>query len=472
VRAVAAAPPVAMRDLYSLRPMALWAFMRSQPASFWFCCVYIFFEYVRPQQIYPILQTVPWPQIVLGGALITWFIEGASVRTPGLLNAVMGTYAAIILLSCFTAQYPATSWEQFTIILNWFLLYLIVGGSVSSEARFLVFFVLYLLWSIKMSQHATRIWAMRGFGFSGWGATGAPGWFQNSGELGIQMCVFFPIATWFVIGIRSYLSKKWSLIAWAIPVSGISAAIGSSSRGALIGLGGVGLWMLLQFRKVRAAVILVTLTVLAWYMVPEESKTRFSNMGDDSTSTSRLTYWKDGIQITRENPITGVGYYNWMPYYREHYGGKQLPHNFLVQGAAELGFPGIIVIFGMIGATFLVNARVRRQLKPLGLRGHFLHSMAYGLDGAMVGFFVSGFFVSVLYYPFLYFNVAATASLALAARQLALEREPSSPTPVAVSGRRADGWRSNRVISPVTAPPVARRAGAQFAHQPPRDRTR
>jgi hypothetical protein len=37
--------------------------------------------------------------------------------------------------------------------------------------------------------------------------------------------------------------------------------------------------------------------------------------------------------------------------------------------------------------------------------------MAYGLDGALVGFITSGFFISVLYYPFFWINFAMTAAL-------------------------------------------------------------
>ena len=42
--------------------------------------------------------------------------------------------------------------------------------------------------------------------------------------------------------------------------------------------------------------------------------------------------------------------------------------------------------------------------------------MAYGLDGALIGYIGSGFFVTVLYYPFFWINLAMTVSLHTAAR--------------------------------------------------------
>ena len=38
--------------LRSLKPAAIWRFLKKQPPSFWFVSTYLFFEYVRPQQIY------------------------------------------------------------------------------------------------------------------------------------------------------------------------------------------------------------------------------------------------------------------------------------------------------------------------------------------------------------------------------------------------------------------------------------
>jgi hypothetical protein len=46
----------------------------------------------------------------------------------------------------------------------------------------------------------------------------------------------------------------------------------------------------------------------------------------------------------------------------------------------------------------------------------FLYFLAYGLDGALVGFMVSGFFVTVLYYPYFWINLAMTVSLHESAR--------------------------------------------------------
>ena len=55
-----------MPDVYRLGPRAIWRYLQTQPASFWFVCIYLFFEYVRPQQLFPIINFLPWGQVILG----------------------------------------------------------------------------------------------------------------------------------------------------------------------------------------------------------------------------------------------------------------------------------------------------------------------------------------------------------------------------------------------------------------------
>lgn len=133
--------------------------------------------------------------------------------------------------------------------------------------------------------------------------------------------------------------------------------------------------------------------------------------GSDATSTQRLQYWKDGIKITQANPVTGIGYYNWLPYYLQHYNPKgQLPHNIFIQASAELGYPGLICYVILIGCTFAVNYRTRKIAARMGARGRLLLFLAHGYDGALVGYLVSGFFITVLYYPFFWINLAMTVA--------------------------------------------------------------
>jgi hypothetical protein len=124
-----------------------------------------------------------------------------------------------------------------------------------------------------------------------------------------------------------------------------------------------------------------------------------------------------------------VGYKNWMPYYAAYYNPKgQLPHNIFIEALGELGYLGLAGFVALIVATFVQNARTRRLTGPdARAPDRFVHAMAYGLDGALVGYLTSGFFVTVLFYPYFWFNLGFTLALA---RYAVVRQEPPVDAPL------------------------------------------
>lgn len=453
-----------VEGLYSLHPRRIWRSFVRQPLSFWLVCLSMLFEYVRPQAIYRGLAVIPWAQILILATPVAFVLEGARFKARNPINAWMAVFSVAVLLSWMFAQYPAVSQEKMFIFVNWVMVYVLVANVVTTETRFFIFFGLFLLASLKMSQHGARSWAFRGFSFANWGATGAPGWFHNSGEFGVQMCVFFPLSIYYIGALRLHWEKWKRVLFVALPVTAIMSLIATNSRGALVGVGAVGVWMLARTRhRVRAFLALGALTAVVILVMPEEQKERFRTMGEDNTSENRFLYWRRGIEAFKSHPVTGIGYENWASYHQANYGTIALPHNIFVQGGAELGTLGLVGMIGLIASSFVVNRRTRKIASQLGERGHFMEMTARGLDGAMIGFLASGFFVTVLFYPYLWFALALTSALHAAA----VGAPRAGP---AVAGQRpaavvsfASGWRTSASLIPARAapPPVAIRRGSR-----------
>lgn len=402
--------------------MAIWQAFRRQSLGFWLLCSYFFLEYVRPQAIWPAIDVIPWSSITLVAcAFAVLFRNRIRFSTP--LAGLLGLYTVILVLSTFGAYEPAAAFAKWEVYVNWLLVFFLTVNLVDTEERFFVFLVLFLLWNFKMSQHAARSWALAGFAFRDWGVTGAPGWFHNSGEFGIQMTMFLPLSLYFAMSFWERLSSLKRSLLVVVVVSCVLGVIGSSSRGAYLGLAAAGFVFLLQTRRPGAASAVLMLFLLSALVIPPEQWERFSEAGEDRTSQTRLTYWRHGIEITNRNPVLGVGFNNWLPYYRDHYpaaglfGGHQLPHNIFVEASAELGYSGLLAFLLLIFGTVSVNRKTRRLSRILGREGGFLRNMAFALDAALAGYLVSGFFVTVLYYPYFWVNLAMTAALHVAARR-------------------------------------------------------
>lgn len=421
--------------IWQVSVRAIWRFLRTQPASFWLICAYLFIEYVRPQQIYPALDFGAWAQITIIGALVALLFEGKSIRLPTMATGLYVAFVAIVLLSSFVAWNPSASWELISLPLSWLLIYVLIVNTVTTEKRFFIFMLSFLLYSAKMSQHGARTWAGIGFGFQDWGATGGPGWFHNSGEFGIQMCIFLPLSVAFILALR-HRWQRWKLWLFALmPITAVMSMIASSSRGALVGGAALLAWLVLRTRyRVRALLLGAVTVIIVFTVLPQEQKDRLSAMGEDDTSVHRLTMWEDGIEIANEYPILGIGFNNWGPFYRDYY-DHGLPHNIFIEAWSELGYLGLGAFLGLIGATAVLNRRTRRLAKEMGERGRFLYFMAHGLDGSLVGLLASGFFVTVLHYPFFWINLAMTVSLWVSARhtarRYARRSRPPRPGPLA-----------------------------------------
>jgi O-antigen ligase len=422
-------------DLYRLGPLAIWRYLQTQPASFWFVTIYLFFEYVRPQQLFPSIDVLPWGQVTLGLTTLALILGTKGFRRMTPADTALGVYAAVVLLSTITAYMPLESVRNYIFFFSWVLVYFLITNIVVTEKRFVVFMLAFLLYNAQMAFGAMKQWASFGFGFRTWGVTGGAGWFNNSGEFGVAMCIFFPIAFYFALGLRDRLAKWKFLLLMAMAGSAVLGTVASSSRGALVGVAAAGMWMLVTSKySVRAMIAAEVLVLVVLFVLPSQQKARFQSVGEDKSSVSRLTYWRHGLEMTRDHPVLGVGYFNWLPYYQRTYSVKgQLPHNIFIQAMAELGYTGLAAFLGLIGATLVVNARTRRRAARAP-NGRFVFLMAHSPDAALMGFLASGFFVTVLYYPFFWINLSMTVALHEVARR---ELVPAAaPVKAVEPGRR------------------------------------
>ncbi len=422
-----------MEKLYSLNIKCIIQVIREEGWAFKLICLYLFFEYVRPQTIYPIIDVLPWVFIILSLTAVVLLLSGDLKAQPNILNKLIVCYALVVIFSiAVTSQYPAISLSRWRVFFNWFFIYFLIVLIVNNEKRFFIFFLSFLLYSFKMSQHGFFSWVKRGFAFAGWGVTGAPGFFQNSGEVGIQMCIYVPLAIAFILATYKLLSKPKLLFFLFMPFTGIATAVASSSRGALVGLAVAGIRPLLIKLRIFfiSSIVLSVITVLTITAIPYKSMQRFQEAGKDKTSLQRLERWHAGLESMHKYPLFGVGFEAWAQDFSQHYQvkekGTKLIHNVFLQCGTELGLTGLSVFVLMIIACF-VNTRKVRKLSR-GQDDQFLAVISYGFDAALLGYLGSAFFITVMYYPYFWIHCALTTCLHTAA-----QKKFASPATMSIS---------------------------------------
>ncbi len=416
-----------MTDLYALKFKALWSALKQEHLSFWFLVIYLFFEYIRPQTLYPIIDVLPYSKIFLGLSIISAFSDPSVKWVSGFGNKLLFVYTLVIVLSAFFAFKPSASADNYLFFLNWLILYFLILCVINTETRLFLFMCAFLLVNLKMAQHGFFSWMQRGFSFASYGLIGSPGWFRNSGEFAVEMLIFSPLAMGFVIALRSHWSRNKKWLMYFLPLSGIASIIGSSSRGGQLGLLAIALWLVIKSKKrLKAVMVVFILVSLFVLLLPAKEMHRFDNMGNDKTSLQRLAYWQFGLDIMNKYPVLGIGYYNWEDYSLfmkpEGMGPlklNELPHNIFIQAGAELGYTGLVVFIMMIIIAFIYNISTRRMMRDTN---NFIFHLSYGLDAGLIGFLVSGFFVTVLYYPFFWVQYAMIMSVHSIAKKVYIER--------------------------------------------------
>jgi O-antigen ligase len=313
---------------------------------------------------------------------------------------------------------PGLAWSDWATVGSWVFMYYLVTRIVVTPHRLLLFWLAFFLVHFKMSLGGTRSFAGRGFTFADWGVSGGGVWFSNSGDFSMEMAAIFGMTLCFLLALRGRMSNRrlYFLIALLTGTALISN-VASSSRGAQIALA-VELAVLSIFvvkLRPRTLIMAALTAVIGWNLVPAEQKARFQTMGDDETSQLRIYAWGEAWNATLENPLTGVGYNNWTHYFS--FGENREIHNTVLEASAELGLPGALLFLGAVGASFVMNARTRRRAKRQGEWAAVYRGMAFGLDMAMIGFFVSAQFITVLFYPSFWMAFALTVALAETVRR-------------------------------------------------------
>ena len=404
---------------------------KSENFAFYMISGYLIFSYLRPHVIYPQINFFPWTQAFIIAGLI-YAIVNRLIRFQITHFSVL-LFALSCVLSTITSFDPAMSAGKLSTIFIWFLEVLFFTTCVTTEKQFRLSLILFFVVFFKISLFGAKTWVLRGFAFKDYGIAGPNGFFENSGELSLVMAML-------VILSLSFLSahKKPSKIYHLLPITAIMTVLAASSRGCQLALVcGLILYFLIKGKfSIKYIIAGVLIAYIGYQLLPEGQKHRFSSAGEDSTSVSRLTYWKAGLMMLQEHPLVGIGYRGFPDYFhtRYHYmipegqtwgTRKEVAHNTLIEVSSEMGIIGFITYMFMYLLVFRLNASSRKMIraKNIDTKENWLYQFSIGLDIAQVTFLIGAFFMSVALYPYTYFMLMFSGVLNNLARKQYLAKE-------------------------------------------------
>ena len=193
----------------------------------------------------------------------------------------------------------------------------------------------------------------------------------------------------------------------------VIAIVGTYSRGALIGLGALALFMLLRMRNrlVYLAIAGVLLLFVVQFM-PEHFFDRMDTIGtpmQDISFEGRLYAWQVAF-FTRPTIFRSAPDFmapNW-PVFFHHYFPDQTPlaaHSIYFQVLGEHGFIGLAIYLAILAAAFLRCSRIISVTRGRPEQ-RWAHDLAIAIQASLFVFCVAGAALSMAYYDLFIIEVA------------------------------------------------------------------
>jgi O-antigen ligase len=380
---------------------------------------YLFVEYTRIAVVYPALAPLQLGKVTLLTAMLGLLASPAppSAASNGRVKAAVIALGAATALSALAAHYKVFPIAPLLNMPEQLIAVFLLGRFVSNRWRQQGVLLLIMLTMMKVAQHGLRVYhaehgraenemAFVQFGIIG----GGGGFYDNSADLGVAMCVVFGLALALFqanIGRKSRLLYLIGVLAFG------SLIVVCGSRGAIVGASAIILAAWIKSPKKTWAPVFVILFVVALvFLMPHASRDRFQSAEhwqNDKTANHRVLLWQAGLRMWHDNPIFGVGPANYQYVRAAKYRidvdedmdrRAYVCHSLYIEIVSELGTLGALAVITIIIFYFATTWKIRHRLRSIGADVQsWEFCLCSGCELAMIGYLVSGAFVSVFWYP-------------------------------------------------------------------------
>lgn len=358
-----------------------------------------------PQRLaFGFMFNAPVAAIAAGATLVALFVTRDRIKLPW--NAPVILLVLLVLWMCFTtvfAIFPLESVDQLVKVLKIQLMTCAALAALHSR-KHLELFIWVNVISVGFYGFKGGVFTIQTAGGSRvWGPPG--GFIEDNNALAVALIMTIPLMH-YLRAVATRRSVRVGLLL-LMALCAISA-LGSQSRGALLAITAmvIFLWLRLKKKIVAAFVIACTAVGLLAFM-PDTWYERMSTIQtyeDDRSASERLDAWEMTFRLANDRPWGGgFEIYNRTVY--EHYlPGIRLPqaaHSIYFSMLGEHGYVGLVLFALLFITTFHMAGRLRRDALQ-DREAAWVHLLASMCQVSIVAYAVGGAFLSLAYYDFAY----------------------------------------------------------------------
>jgi probable O-glycosylation ligase (exosortase A-associated) len=248
---------------------------------------------------------------------------------------------------------------------------------------------------------------------------GPGGMLADNNDFGLALVMSVPLLLHIGLTEANKVLQRGVLL--MVPLTIVTIVL-THSRGAFLALSAVFLVLVWRSRNRVAGFAVGALAVAAVAVVAPRSYyeriAQIKNYEQDGSAMGRLAAWKTAINMSKANPVFGVGLNMFASNYDRYSGGEpgRVAHNSYLQMLAEAGAP----VLGLYLLNILLSlwglARIRRMAQR-----HYFTSWIVGyatmFEASLVGFIVGSTFLNRAHFDLLYHLIAMIVVFEHLARQ-------------------------------------------------------
>lgn len=362
-------------------------------------------------QAWGFAKTFPFAAIIGGVTLVSLVFT----RQPKNLPLTHTTWVLIFFVlwmnvTTITALYPDEAYIQWAKVMKIMLMTFVTFMLIKTKEH-----VQLLIWVIVISlgYYGVKggIFTIRsGGGERVWGPEGT--FIGGNNEIALALIMTIPLMHY----LQTSVQKLWARHAFtgAMLLCAI-AALGSYSRGALLAITAMGMFLWFKSRhKLGLALLGIMAIPPLLAFMPEQWSQRMDTINtyeEDESVQGRFNAWWMAFNLAKDHPLVGGGFEVTAPELFYRYAPNPLDihaaHSVYFQALGEHGFVGLglYLLLGFLTwrtASWIIHNTAKQDSY------RWASSLATMIQVSLIGFYVGGTFLSLLYFDVPYYLMAAT----------------------------------------------------------------
>jgi probable O-glycosylation ligase (exosortase A-associated) len=280
------------------------------------------------------------------------------------LNVLIVLFFAQSLLSVVASEHLDVSiwyWVEFSKVL---IITLLITVLVTDKARYRTTLLVIGL-SLGMEQ-AKQGWAQLVLNPGASNNNPHPVLGDNNG-VAVGMMMLVPV----FLALAQTASRRWERRFHRFMVVGLFyRGISTYSRGGFLSAAALGLVTLWRSpQRVRALLSIVALSIVVWFAMPQKFWDRMGTIivpaeEQESASEGRVYFWQVAVRMANAKPFTGIGFNGFKSSFASYdfkggeYGIERAVHSTWFGVLAEMGYPGLVLLIGVLILAFRTSIRV------------------------------------------------------------------------------------------------------------------